>query len=301
MAARRFLLVTADDFGIGPATSRGILDLAAQRLVTNTLLLVNSPYASQAVAQWQRMGIPLEVGWHPCLTLDAPILPPREVPSLVGNDGRFLSLGKFLRRWALGGIKPSEVSAEYRAQYRRYCDLADGPPTTVATHHHVQVFAPIGDLLLEVLKDQRPAPFLRRICEPWATLWQVRGARVKRCWLSWHGRRDARNQHQRMFPGNDWLIGITDPRYVHDPAFLSRWVTRAVGKVVELTCHPGYFDPTLLGRDCTSSDGQQLRRVCELQLLRHSHFRDAVRAAGFVIVGPSELLRMSRNKLRDAA
>ena len=39
----------ADDFGIGPGTSQGILDLAAAgRLVTATVLLVNSPHRESA-------------------------------------------------------------------------------------------------------------------------------------------------------------------------------------------------------------------------------------------------------------
>ncbi len=301
MVSRRNLLVTADDFGIGPATSRGILELAAQRLITNTLLLVNSPYAEQAVSHWRRAGKPLEVGWHPCLTIDAPVLPQREVPSLVDGDGRFLSLGQFLRRWAFGGIKPAEVWGEFRAQYRRFCELVGGPPPAVATHHHVQVFAPIGRVLLDVLKEQRPAPLLRRVQEPWQTLLGVRGARLKRWWLSWHGRRDAWTQRNLFFPGNDWLIGITNPPYVHDPAFLERWLRCAVGNFVELTCHPGYFDPSLVGRDCRADDGQQLRRVGELHLLRDPRFREAVRTAGFALGGPSELGRLARGRPARAA
>src|SRR5947209_16873441 len=90
----RFLVVTADDFGIGPATSRGILDLAARGKVTGTVLLVNSPHAAEAVRDWRRAGGPgrLDLGWHACLTLDRPVLPPRQVPSLVRPDGTFLSL-----------------------------------------------------------------------------------------------------------------------------------------------------------------------------------------------------------------
>ena len=40
MDATRFLIVLADDFGIGPETSRGILELAARRIVTGTVLAV---------------------------------------------------------------------------------------------------------------------------------------------------------------------------------------------------------------------------------------------------------------------
>src|SRR6185369_13232462 len=68
--AKRYLVVTADDYGIGPATSQGILDLAAQGRVTCSVLIVNTDYAELAVRAWRQAGRPLELGWHPCLTLD---------------------------------------------------------------------------------------------------------------------------------------------------------------------------------------------------------------------------------------
>ena len=49
MHGPRSLIVVADDYGIGPATSRGILDLAAEGLVTGAVLLVNSPHAAEGV------------------------------------------------------------------------------------------------------------------------------------------------------------------------------------------------------------------------------------------------------------
>ena len=81
MRPARSLVIMADDFGIGPETSRGILDLAVEGRVTATVLLVNSPHAESAVAAWDRAGRPVELGWHPCLTLDTPILPPTAVRS----------------------------------------------------------------------------------------------------------------------------------------------------------------------------------------------------------------------------
>ena len=35
----------------------------------------------------------MQLGWHPCLTLDRPVLPRARVPSLV-DDGRFRPLGR---------------------------------------------------------------------------------------------------------------------------------------------------------------------------------------------------------------
>src|SRR5207245_11671137 len=99
-------------------------------------------------------------------------------------------------------------------------------------------------------------------------------------------------QAREGLPGNDWLTGVTDPPHVHDPRFLVRWLTSVPGRIVELTCHPGYHDHTLVGRDCTTDDGQQQRRVREFELLRHSSFFDACRQAGLHLVAPTEFARV---------
>src|SRR5260370_30358692 len=108
----RYLVVVADDFGMGPATSRGILDLAAKGLITGTVLLSNSPYAEEAVRAWRQAGAGLEIGWHPCLPIDPPILPLKQVPSLGGTDGSVWRLGAFMRRAFSGLIRPASLPAE---------------------------------------------------------------------------------------------------------------------------------------------------------------------------------------------
>ena len=111
--AQRLLLVTADDFGIGPDTSRGILELGKLGVVTSTVLLVNSPFAAECVAAWRAAGCPLELGWHPCLTIDAPVLPPEQVPTLVNADGRFPRLGQLLKRVVRGRVTISTGLADH--------------------------------------------------------------------------------------------------------------------------------------------------------------------------------------------
>jgi len=287
---QRYLIVTADDFGIGPATSQGILDLAARGAITASVLLVNSPHAEQAVRAWRQAGCPFELGWHPCLTLDAPVRPARQVPSLVDADGRFRTLGAFSKQLCLGRIRASEMQAELQAQYERFRELVGHRPTVVNSHHHVQVFPVVDKVLLTLLSRHWPIPYVRRIREPWPMLARVPGARSKRAFLSLLGHAGARLQARMGFPGNDWLAGITDPPCVADPKFLTRWLRHIPGEVVELTCHPGYLDETLVGRDCTVDDGQLQRRVHELNLLRHDSFGEVCRDAGFTIVSPTGLL-----------
>ena len=285
---KRYLVVTADDYGIGPATSRGILDLAEQGRVTCAVLLVNSPYAVKGVQDWERSGKPMELGWHPCLTMDPPLVQAEQVPSLVGADGCLWPLGRFMARWFLGRLRAAEIHAELQAQYRRFIELVGHPPTVVNSHQHTQLFAPVGDILLDILSTQTPLPYVRQVRESPAMLMRIRGARIKRAFLSFHGGRAGRKQRSAGFPGNDALAGITDPPYVTDPNFFVRWLARIKGDLVELACHPGYYDETLIGRDCTATDGRLERRVHELQLLSQPTYLEACRRSGFALARPED-------------
>jgi chitin disaccharide deacetylase len=297
----RYLVVTADDFGIGPATTEGILDLASAGLVTGSVLLVNSPYAEKGLRQWRAHCRSLELGWHPCLTLDRPIGPAKTIPSLIGPDGRFWPLGVFIRRLILGKIRPDEIEIELRAQYALFRQMLGQPPTVVNFHHHLQVFPTIGAILRRILAGQRPLPYVRRVQEPWQTAMHIGGARLKRIFLSRLGQREANRQTGGGFPGNEWLVGITDPPYVADPNFLIRWLGRVPGTIVELTCHPGHRDLTLVSRDCTALDGQVQRRVYELRLLQDPSFKDAYQKAGFRLIAPSQAARISGHAPAHAA
>jgi predicted glycoside hydrolase/deacetylase ChbG (UPF0249 family) len=287
---QRLLAVVADDFGIGPDTSAGILHMARRGIVTGSVLLVNSPYAEASVRSWRQYDCPMELGWHPNLTLDAPVLPAQCVPSLVGHDGLFWPLGPFLKRWLLGRLVCAEIEAEFDAQLQRFRELVGQPPSLVNTHQHVGLFAPIGAALLRVLQRRHCRPYVRRVQEPLRTLRYIPGARIKRLVLNHLGRDIARLQTHLSFPGNDCLAGITDPCWVKDSQFFARWLHALPGDRVEFMCHPGYYDPTLIGRDCRENDGLLQRRVDELALLEQPHFLAAVRAAGFTLVPPAHFL-----------
>lgn len=301
MTRTRSLLVIADDFGIGPETSRGILDLAMLGRVTGTVLLVNSPHAEQAVGAWRAAQRTLEVGWHPCLTLDRPILPPERVPSLVDADGKFQPLGRFLFRSALGRVDPAQIDKELRAQLERFIQLTGAPPRLVNFHHHLHVFPPVDRIVMQILSELEPRPYLRRVSEQAGVLCRVPGGRLKRLFLTWHGRRCGPALASANLPTNDTLAGVSTPKSVLDPEYLRRWLRRVRGDIVELTCHPGHWDETLVGRDCSADDGRVQARVEEFKHLSGTSFAVACREAGLAITKPAEILARVPKSARHAA
>jgi chitin disaccharide deacetylase len=279
--ARR-LHIVADDYGIGPETSRGIRELMHAGVVTATVLLVNSPHAEAAMRSWREESVPGDLGWHPCLTMDGPVARPERARSLLNPDGRFLSLGRLLTRLLTGGIRHSELVHELDCQYRRFIDLAGHVPRLVNGHHHIHIFPGCREALLEVLERHRVRPYMRRVREPISCLGAIPGARLKRLFLSVMGRWSIRQQQRAGLPGSDWLAGITDPPWPNDPLYFQRWLRRVPGNVVELMVHPGHHDDTLTGRDCLPGDGGQERRVAEMRLLSAPSFLEDCRAAGFI-------------------
>lgn len=288
--ANRLLLVTADDYGIGPETSRAIRELGALGVLTSTVLLVNSPHAESEADLWRRSGRPVEMGWHPCLTMDCPVLPAEQVPSLVDASGQFYSLGGFLGRLFLGRVRYREVLAELTAQWRRFVALVGRPPLNINGHKHIHIFPLVRTALREVLARQGSMPYVRRLGEPASTLWRIPGARFKRLCLSTLGRWTSWRLRTDGLPANDWLAGITDPPWVKNPDYFASWLGAVPGTVVELMVHPGYHDETLLGRDCSREDGQVERRVDELNLLLQPAFRDACRQARFQLATAAQVL-----------
>ena len=301
MTCARSLLVVADDFGIGPETTRGILDLANLGRVTGTVLLVNSPHAESAVQAWRAARCPLEVGWHPCLTLDKPLLPPNRIKSLVDASGCFLSLGQFLLRSKTRRIDPVHVELELRAQLERFVALVGTSPRLVNFHHHLHVFAPVDRVLTTILRDLQPRPYLRRVTEDLSAILRVPGGRLKRLFLSWHGRRAVRALAPAGLPTNDTLAGISTPTSVLDPEYLTRWIRLVQGNVVELTCHPGHRDESLIGRDCTDKDGRVEARVEEFNHLSSPGFLATCAEVGLTIKKLPEILACSPGSFSDAA
>jgi chitin disaccharide deacetylase len=96
----KWLIVTADDFGISRGINSGIVEAHLRGIVTSTSLMVDRPACEEAVAL------------------------ARQCPKL--------SLGLHLE---LDGVDPKNVPAQIERQQTRFVKLVGSAPTHVDTHH----------------------------------------------------------------------------------------------------------------------------------------------------------------------
>jgi len=84
----RFLIVTADDFGLDYSVNEAVASAAQSGVLTAASLMVGAPATDEAVRIAHSLPC-LRVGLHLVLTEGWPVLGPRSIPDLVGADGKF--------------------------------------------------------------------------------------------------------------------------------------------------------------------------------------------------------------------
>lgn len=152
------IIVTADDFGITPGVSEGILEAFESGAVHRASAMTNMPAFARAVEEaTRRQGPPL--GVHGNLTCGRPLTDPAEVPSLVGPAGRFRPLRAFVARLVAGRIRLPEVEREIEAQIEAL--VARGhAPTHLDSHQHLHYVPSLGRIWLELAR-RHGIPYVR--------------------------------------------------------------------------------------------------------------------------------------------
>lgn len=265
--ASRRLIATADDFGASAAVNRAVGAAHTHGILTATSLMVRGEAAAEAV-ELARDHPRLAVGLHLTLLQGRAVLPRRQIPHLVGPDGRFAEgpVTAGLRYFFRPGMA-RELLAEARAQIEAY--LATGLPLGhLDGHLHLHVHPALFDGLLDLLQEYG-VPAVRVPREP---LWPTVGIDGRRLGykvihaliFAILGRRARARLKGRGIACADQIFGLLQHGHV-DEAYLTRLIPRLPPGVSELYAHPW--------------DGPGTGGV-ELQALLSGRVRDALDAQG---------------------
>jgi predicted glycoside hydrolase/deacetylase ChbG (UPF0249 family) len=258
------LVVTADDLGLSPGVTKGILESHRRGIVRSTSLIVTADSSAEAAAQ-ARMEPDLEVGLHLDLVGGWPVSDPAAVRSLIDDEGHFLGLAELTRRLFSGRVRAGEVGAEVRAQAalaRSWGIL----PLAWDSHRHVHLMPPIARVIGRIARDE-------------GVRW-VRRARSPRTWTgpkqtALRAATFASALAFRGIPGNRWYVDITSERPRLDAAQVA--LLAMYGGVGEIGAHPGYVDDELRATDSLVADRPKDLEVLTDPLLRTALGSEAVR------------------------
>jgi len=253
------LVITADDLGMSPGVTRGILDACRDGVVRSASLLVTFPDGPEAAAL-AREERRLEVGLHLDLVGGHPVSDPARVRSLVDAHGRFHRLGPFTARLIAGRIRAGEVALELRAQADRAAALGV-PAAAWDSHRHVHLLPPLLRIVAPLARE-RGVRWLRRATPPRA------GAALKAQLLGLATAIGA--PFAWGIPGNDWFIDLSTLRDRPEAAGVALFAT--YGGVGEIAAHPAHPDPALEA----TGDGLVLRRHDDLVVLTDPRLRAAL-------------------------
>lgn len=243
------LIVNADDFGLTSGVNRAILELHKAGVLTSATLMARASATAEAI-EIARSTHTLGVGCHVVLTDGEPVLPRRQIPSLIDRDtGRFYAtLGEFLPRLFTGRIRAAEIEAEAAAQIR---DLQSHGLrlTHVDTHKHTHMFPRV---LRPVLRAARGAG-IRAVRNPFEPAWAVRAVRdpawarvVQVTALRTLAPVCRRIMAEQGFSTTDGTIAIVSTG-TFDSLTLRALVAALPAGIWELVTHPGYNDADLEG------------------------------------------------------
>jgi predicted glycoside hydrolase/deacetylase ChbG (UPF0249 family) len=265
-AAEVRLVVNADDFGLSPAISRGILRAHREGIVTSASLLGNCDDllgARALLAEAPELG----VGVHLALCGGRPVAPAESVRSLLHPDGGFGARGQdFIAAWMKGRIVPAEVERELDAQVARVRD-AGIAVDHLDTHHHLG-FLPVVGRAVEAVARRHGIAGIRSAVERPTLAWVTEPRRgIEASLLTGLGWLTRRQLGARRHGPQSW--GYVEAGHLDEIRILEI-IGRLGPGPHEIICHPGEEDAA------AGESPPRYQRTAELASLTSAKVRRAL-------------------------
>ena len=160
----RYIIINADDFGRHAEINRAVEEGLVHGCLRSATVMPGGAAFAGAI-DIARRHEELGLGVHFTLVDGHPILPPEEIPSLVGSEGDFLpDHTALLKRYLKGGVNLEEVRRELAAQLQKI-EATGIPISHVDSHQHMHTLPGIIDIVLDLAARLHASPPARRTAE----------------------------------------------------------------------------------------------------------------------------------------
>ena len=239
----RYIIINADDFGRHAAINRAVEEGLVHGCLRSATVMPGGAAFAGAI-DIARRHEELGLGVHFTLVDGHPILPPEEIPSLVGSEGDFLpDHTALLKRYLKGSINLEEVRRELAAQLQKV-EATGIPISHVDSHQHMHTLPGIIDIVL----DLAARAGIRAVRTPRTPLFAGAfgglGQLVGRLGLSTLARLAACKAHRRGLLTPDNFAGIVAGEAVSEGELL-HLIAHLPQGTTEVMMHPGMKNDVL--------------------------------------------------------
>lgn len=126
------ILLRADDLGYSKAVNYGIYESVAHGVINNVGVMVNMPTTQMGLDLLKDQSV--DLGLHTVICAGRPLLPAKQVPSLVDEFGNFKASRIYRQNQGADFVVLDEVVAEIEAQYQRFVALTGRKPDYFEGH-----------------------------------------------------------------------------------------------------------------------------------------------------------------------
>ena len=265
----RSFILCADDLGLSPAVSAGIIEAAARRRISAASAMVNLPSWPAAAQGWRQASPTAGLGLHLNLTVGAPLSALRDQ---LGGAG-FPAIGFWLRGMGASKTMIQALQLEIEAQLDAFQAATGTMPRHIDGHQHVHVLPPVSAALLSVLQRRALAPslWLRNSADTTRRILQRGGQTAKALSVKVLARGFGGRLRKAGITSNDGFAGFSGFDAASDYAEAFKSYLVAPGPRHLVMCHPGYVDDELHARD-----GVTATRPRELEFLLSNRFEDCL-------------------------
>lgn len=239
----RYIIINADDFGRHAEINRAVEEGLEHGCLRSATVMPGGAAFAGAI-DIARRHEEIGLGVHFTLVDGHPILPPEEIPSLVGSEGDFLpDHTALLKRYLKGGVNLEEVRRELAAQLQKV-EATGIPISHVDSHQHMHTLPGIIDIVL----DLAARAGIRAVRTPRTPLFAGAfgglGQLVGRLGLSTLARLAACKAHRRGLLTPDNFAGIVAGEAVSEGELL-HLIAHLPQGTTEVMMHPGMKNDVL--------------------------------------------------------
>ncbi|MDD3905830.1 MAG: ChbG/HpnK family deacetylase [Candidatus Omnitrophica bacterium] len=282
----KYLIVSADDFGLSDSINHGIMRGCEEGIVTSVNVIPSGAAFYDAASLLRMCGIK-ELSAHLALTETAPVTDPDMIPGLLTQEGDFhKSYMGFCFYFLRGAIVRDEIYLELKNQLERLktCGL---PITSLSSHQHIHILPGIREIFIQLAKEY-DIPSIRYLHND-KLYYPYRAKKIFRKMVLKFFDRGMKNAFDKAgICHTDNLLGFFDSGDIREELLLEM-INSLKSGVTELVTHPGFISAEVLDR-CI------FHRNCETDLaaLTSRRVKKEIARKGIKLISFSDLAKLRK-------